>query len=77
MRDNTRKRIDYTPGPAAVRAIEAAFKANPRLNKQAVIDRLVIVGWCAEHQPRPTLHGSDRDRWRLPAELAQPDGTGT
>lgn len=77
MRDKARERIDYAPGPAAVDAIEAAVRAHPRLNKQAVLDRLVVYGWWVLHRPQPTLPGNNRDRWRLPDMLRPNDDPGT
>jgi hypothetical protein len=67
-RNPNKVRIDYAPGPAAFRAIEeAAALAGPKLNKQALIDKLVLWGlWCAKkEQDRPLpLFGTNRTRWR-------------
>ena len=70
----SRVRIDYTPGNAALDVLPAARDLYPRSNTQALIDRLVIVGFAALVQGQwkpPTLYGRDRDHWRLPDELRQ------
>ena len=69
-----RVRIDYTPGNAALDVLQAARKLYPRSNTQALVDRLVIVGYSAlvqAHWTPPRLSGRDRDGWKLPAELRQ------
>lgn len=66
MTKQQRARIDYMPGNAALDAIEGAADIFPSLRTQALIDRLVIVGFCALQWKAPTLWGSDRDKWKLP-----------
>jgi len=72
MSKANRTRIDYTPGRAAVEALQAAQELHPRDNTQALIDRLVIVGLSVLAHPPwklPNLWGNDRDRWKLPESL--------
>jgi len=67
-----RTRIDYMPGAAALDALALASDRFPNMNRQALIDRLVIVAMSAlNHEPwrPPHLSGHDRDRWALPQEL--------
>ena len=69
----TRQRIEWVPGAAALEALEAGADLFPGLGRQAVIDRLVIVGvaaYLAEHWRLPDLPGKSRHRWRLPANVA-------
>jgi hypothetical protein len=35
------------------------------------LDKLLITGLCALHWKQPALYGSDRDRWKLPEEIAE------
>ena len=81
MSKANRPRIDYTPCPAALEALQAARKLHPDHITQRLIDRLVIVGLSAlvhGHWEPPKLHGRDRDAWTLPEELRRlvPDGDG-
>ena len=77
MPKTERTRIDYMPGDAALEALALAEDIFPALRTQALIDRLVIIAVSAMHhnvqhkpwQP-PGLWGNNRDRWRLPANLA-------
>ena len=72
MSKTTRTRIDYTPGAAALEALQAAQALHPADNTQALIDRLCIVGLAALVHPPwkpPALYGRDRDRWKLPEGL--------
>ena len=76
-----RVRVDYMPGAAALEVLQAARDFYPHSNTQALIDRLVIVGYSALVQARwepPRLSGRDRDGWKLPADLRQllPDKDG-
>ena len=67
-------RIDYSPGNAALHVLRAARDLYRHCNTQALIDRLVIVGYSALVQARwepPRLSGPDRDGWKLPADLRQ------
>lgn len=79
----TRQRVDWVPGSAALEALEAAADLFPGLGRQAIIDRLVIVGvaaYLSDHWRIPDLPGSSRHRWRLPANLAaklKPGKSGT
>ena len=66
MTKQQRARIDYMPGSAAVEALRQAQDSFPNLRTQALIDKLVITGYCALQWKVPTLWGSDRDRWQLP-----------
>jgi len=66
MTKQQRARIDYMPGNAALDAIEGAADIFPSLRTQALIDKLVITGYCALQWKAPTLWGDDRDRWQLP-----------
>jgi hypothetical protein len=69
----TRQRIEWVPGSAALDALEAGADLFPGLGRQAVIDRLVIVGasaYLAEPWRIPELPGKSRHKWRLPANLA-------
>ncbi|OPZ71530.1 MAG: hypothetical protein BWY80_01307 [Firmicutes bacterium ADurb.Bin456] len=66
MPKNSRVRIDYMPGNAALEALGIAESMLPKLRTQALIDRLVITGVCALQWKAPTLWGDDRDRWQLP-----------
>ena len=81
MSKTNRPRVDYTPGPAAVEALQAAQELHPEDNTQALLDRLVITGLSAlvhGHWEPPKLYGRDRERWKLPEELRcrvpDPDG---
>lgn len=68
----TRQRIDWCPGDAAIQALECGEALFPTLNRQSVIDRLLIVGLAAyvgPHWQPPALLGTSRDKWRLPPEL--------
>ena len=81
MTKTNRARVDYMPGPAAQEVLQAARDLYPHSNTQALIDRLVIVGYSALVQARwepPRLSGRDRDGWKLPADLRQhlPDKEG-
>lgn len=72
----TRYRIDWCPGDAAIEALEAGEALFPMLNRQSVIDRLLITGLAAyigPHWHPPVFVGTSRDRWRLPASLL-PEG---
>ena len=74
MTKTNRARVDYMPGPAAQEVLQAARDLYPHSNTQALIDRLVIVGYSALVQARwepPRLSGPDRDGWKLPADLRQ------
>jgi hypothetical protein len=42
-----RIRLDHMPCPAAVAALEAAQAMHPNASAQALLDRLVITGFCA------------------------------
>ena len=66
MSKSDRIRIDYMPGSAAVEALQQAQDSFPNLRTQALIDKLVITGYCALQWKAPALWGSDRDRWQLP-----------
>ena len=69
----TRQRIEWVPGAAALEALEAGADLFPGLGRQAVIDRLVIVGvsaYLSDHWRMPELPGRSRHRWRLPANVA-------
>ena len=62
-------RIDWMPGPAALGALKDAEQRWPHLNRQAVIDKLVVCGLSAllhEHWTPPAMHGSNRYRWQPP-----------
>lgn len=74
MPKNSRTRIDYMPGDAALDALDGAADTFPNLRTQALIDRLVIVGYCALQWKAPTLWGSDRDKWKLPSTPASTPG---
>ncbi len=70
-----RVRIDYSPGFAAVEALQAAQGLHPDDNTQALIDRLVITGLSAlmhSQWKAPRLWGQ-RDQWQLPDDLRQLD----
>jgi hypothetical protein len=70
---STRQRIDYTPGDAALEAIDVARTLLVGHGQQDVLDRLVILGlWALKRSPPPALLGNDRHRWTLPAELGLP-----
>lgn len=73
MTKKDRTRIDYTPCPAALDALQAAQGMYPKANTQALIDRMVITGLSAlvhgKWQP-PSLWGK-RERWRLPDGLRE------
>ena len=69
MTKTTRVRVDYSPGAAALEAMQIAQELYPRDNIQALIDRLVITGLAAMSWKAPSLFGRDRDRWELPDEL--------
>lgn len=76
MSKANRTRVDYMPGPAALSALEMAQAMHPDSNTQALIDRLVITGLSAllhGHWQPPRLYGRDRDGWKLPDDLRQPD----
>lgn len=67
-------RVDYTPGPAAAEALAAMTDEYPGDNTQALIDRLVIAGASAllhQHWQPPSLHGSNRAKWRAPANVRE------
>jgi hypothetical protein len=67
MRDPRRQRIDYMPGPAALAVLEHAQERFPDHSQQAMIDRLLIIGYSAllhQHWQPPALHGRNRLRWR-------------
>jgi hypothetical protein len=74
MNKANRVRVDYSPGPAALEVLRAAGELYPRLNTQALVDKLLITGFAAlvqvQWQP-PALYGRDRDGWTLPADLRQ------
>lgn len=79
MSKANRVRVDYTPGPAALEALQAAQGLHPRDNTQALLDRLVITGLSAlvhGHWAPPRLFGRNREHWRLPEELRQPPEAG-
>ncbi len=69
MPKNSRARIDYMPGNAALEALGIAEALLPNLRTQALIDRLVITGVCALHWSPPALWGDDRDTWKLPDSI--------
>ena len=74
MSKTNRVRVDYTPGPAALEALEVAQALHPDCNTQALIDRLVITGLSAlvhGHWQPPRLYGRDRERWKLPEGLRE------
>lgn len=76
MSKTSRTRIDYMPSPAAVQALQAAQKLQPDHNVQRMIDRLIITGVSAlahGHWEPPRLYGRDRDAWKLPEKLRQPE----
>ena len=68
MNKANRVRVDYMPGAAALEVLKAARDLYPRSNTQALIDRLVIVGYsalvranaaaAAAPAPAPTPHPS-------------------
>ena len=70
MTKKDRARIDYMPGQAAFDALKLASEMFPNIKPQPLIDKLVITGLCALHWKAPLLYGADRDRWKLPDELA-------
>jgi len=81
MSKANRVRVDYMPGAAALDVLQAARDLYPRSSTQALIDRLVIVGYSAlvqGHWKPPALYGRDRDHWKLPDVLRQhlPDKDG-
>jgi hypothetical protein len=59
-------RVDYTPGPAARKALDIAERLYPDSNTQALLDRLVITGLVALQWTPPALYGHRRERWQLP-----------
>lgn len=72
MPKSDRVRVDYTPGAAALAALQAAQALYPNSNVQALIDRLVITGLSAlvqQHWSPPSLYGRDRNRWKLPVGI--------
>lgn len=69
MPKKDRARIDYMPGQAACDALDIAADLFPNMRPQALIDKLVITGLCALRWKPPSLYGSDRDHWKLPAEF--------
>ena len=74
MTKTNRARVDYMPCAAALEVLQAARDLYPNGSLQALIDRLVIVGYSALVQARwepPRLSGPDRDGWKLPADLRQ------
>ena len=76
MSKANRTRVDYMPSPAAVQALQAAQKLHPDHNIQRMIDRLIITGLSALVHGRwepPRLTGRNRDAWKLPEELRQPE----
>jgi hypothetical protein len=75
MSKANRVRIDYSPGAAALEALQAAQELHPKDSTQALLDRLVITGLSAlvhGHWEAPKLHGSNRDCWQLPRPLRRP-----
>ncbi len=75
-RNSSRYRCEWQPGRAALEAVEIAERLHPHLGRQAVIDKLVLVGLSAlQHRPwvPPALFGNDRDTWRLPPDLRLAD----
>ena len=72
MSKTDRIRIDYMPGSAAVEALQHAQDSFPSLRTQALIDKLVITGYCALQWQAPALWGSDRDKWKLPSTPENP-----
>lgn len=70
----TRRRIEWCPGDAALEALEIGEELFSNLNRQALIDRLVITGLAAytgRHWCPPPFLGTSRDCWSLPAELTE------
>lgn len=68
MRDPKKPRIDYTPGRAAATAIDEEHQKHPDFTLQAVIDRLVLIGYSAvnsAHWQPPHLPGRSRKQWKL------------
>lgn len=71
MAKKDRTRIDYMPGQAAIDALRLAAERFPNKRPQALIDKLVITGFCALNWKLPEvpkLWGNDRDRWKLPEQ---------
>lgn len=71
MRKPNQPRIDYAPCPAANEAIDKAAQKWQRenLGRQAVIDKLVILGLWVEEQREhlksmPLLYGRQRKQWK-------------
>jgi len=65
----SKNRIDWMPGPAALDALKEAEEKWPSLNRQALIDKLVLCGLSAllhEHCTPPAMHGNNRYRWQKP-----------
>lgn len=70
---SSKNRVDWMPGPAALRALGIAEEMWTGLRRQDVIDRLVLTGLSAVlHEPwrEPVLQGRSRYRWELPSDLA-------
>lgn len=66
-------RIEWCPGPAARDALSIAEDLFPGQGRQAVIDRLILVGldaYLARHWQPPQFVGRSRQRWPLPPALA-------
>lgn len=62
-------RVDWMPGRAALTALEVAEQLHPELNRQALIDKLILCGLSAlrhEHWRPPPMHGRNRHRWPAP-----------
>ncbi len=79
MRRAGAPRIDYTPGPGAQDALDAAAARWPELSQQALLDLLVINGQSAmfyQQWTPPALPRGSREKWRadVPLGLA---GSGT
>lgn len=69
MRRQNQLRIDYAPCPAASEAIDKAAAKWQREGRQAVIDKLVILGLWVEEQREhlsgmPILFGRQRRHWK-------------
>lgn len=68
----TKTRIDWVPGAAALDALAIAEECFPNQGRQAVIDRMLIMGvsaYLASHWQPPQFVGRSRHRWHLPADL--------
>ena len=67
MRNKLRPRFDYQPCHAALAALDEAAKLAPSLNRQALLDKLVMCGLWAlqmEQSRPPALFGTNRGYWR-------------